>query len=142
MKVTRSKLALCQILYVPSLRLCAVQPLQPTLPLAVFWSTTSVYSALSIKVSTAQPLLQACIAVCVACGRKQQKQPQSVCCMLQAAVSGPNASTGVDHDHIVSTRTYDLMITYDKYYQVPRFWLVGYDENRQPLKSGQVWNGI
>lgn len=36
------------------------------------------------------------------------------------------------------TRTYDLMITYDKYYQVPRFWLVGYDENRLPLKPVQV----
>ncbi len=57
---------------------------------------------------------------------------------MQAAVPGPDASTGADHDHIVSTRTYDLMITYDKYYQVPRFWLVGYDENRQPLKSSQV----
>ena len=57
---------------------------------------------------------------------------------MQAAVPGPDTSTGADHDHIVSTRTYDLMITYDKYYQVPRFWLVGYDENRQPLKSSQV----
>ena len=36
------------------------------------------------------------------------------------------------------TRTYDLMITYDKYYQVPRFWLVGYDESRQPLKPAEV----
>ena len=58
--------------------------------------------------------------------------------VMQAAVPGPDTSTGADHDHIVSTRTYDLMITYDKYYQVPRFWLVGYDENRQPLKSSQV----
>ena len=30
------------------------------------------------------------------------------------------------------------MISYDKYYQVPRFWLVGYDEDRQPLKASQV----
>lgn len=58
--------------------------------------------------------------------------------MAQAAVPGPKAGTGADQDHVVSTRTYDLMITYDKYYQVPRFWLVGYDENRQPLKPGQV----
>ena len=33
------------------------------------------------------------------------------------------------------------MITYDKYYQVPRFWLIGYDEDRQPLKASQVCNG-
>ncbi len=36
------------------------------------------------------------------------------------------------------TRTYDLLISYDKYYQVPRFWLVGYDEQRQPLTPKQV----
>jgi hypothetical protein len=29
---------------------------------------------------------------------------------------------------IVHTRTYDLHITYDKYYQTPRLWLFGYDE--------------
>lgn len=29
---------------------------------------------------------------------------------------------------IVSCRTYDLHITYDKYYQTPRLWLTGYDE--------------
>ncbi len=29
---------------------------------------------------------------------------------------------------IVQTRTYDLHITYDKYYQTPRLWLFGYDE--------------
>ena len=29
---------------------------------------------------------------------------------------------------ILSTRTYDLNITYDKYYQTPRLWLFGYDE--------------
>ena len=31
---------------------------------------------------------------------------------------------------IVCTRTYDLNITYDKYYQTPRLWLTGYNENR------------
>ena len=29
---------------------------------------------------------------------------------------------------IIQTRTYDLHITYDKYYQTPRLWLSGYDE--------------
>ena len=32
---------------------------------------------------------------------------------------------------ILATRTYDLNITYDKYYQTPRLWLFGYDENRK-----------
>lgn len=29
---------------------------------------------------------------------------------------------------IVSTRTYDLSVTYDTYFQTPRLWLFGYDE--------------
>lgn len=33
-------------------------------------------------------------------------------------------------DAILQTRTYDLYITYDKYYQTPRLWLFGYDEVR------------
>lgn len=41
----------------------------------------------------------------------------------QEANSSPNAEAG-----IVPTRTYDLNITYDKYYQTPRLWLFGYDE--------------
>lgn len=30
------------------------------------------------------------------------------------------------------------MISYDKFHAVPRTWLVGYDEDRQPLKPEQV----
>lgn len=33
-----------------------------------------------------------------------------------------------DGGEIIHTRTYDLHITYDKYYQTPRLWLTGYDE--------------
>jgi ubiquitin-like-conjugating enzyme ATG3 len=32
------------------------------------------------------------------------------------------------NESIVTTRTYDITITYDKYYQTPRVWLFGYDE--------------
>ena len=41
---------------------------------------------------------------------------------------------------IVCTRTYDLNITYDKYYQTPRLWLTGYNENRNvfPLLEN-IW---
>lgn len=38
-------------------------------------------------------------------------------------------------DAILQTRTYDLYITYDKYYQTPRLWLFGYDE----VCTGQKW---
>lgn len=40
---------------------------------------------------------------------------------------------------IVSTRTYDLNITYDKYYQTPRLWLFGYDENRKALTVDEMY---
>jgi len=32
--------------------------------------------------------------------------------------------------NLLSVRTYDVLITYDKYYQTPRLWLIGYDEVR------------
>lgn len=38
-------------------------------------------------------------------------------------------------DAILQTRTYDLYITYDKYYQTPRLWLFGYDEVRISRES-------
>ena len=37
-----------------------------------------------------------------------------------AAVASSSAE-----DNVLRTRTYDLSITYDKYYQTPRFWLFG-----------------
>lgn len=54
----------------------------------------------------------------------------------------PTASTAVDdggNDNIVRTRTYDLHITYDKYYQVPRLWLVGYNEAGGALTVEQMY---
>lgn len=39
-------------------------------------------------------------------------------------------------------RTYDLSITYDKYYQTPRVFLFGYDEQRNPLSSAQIFQDI
>lgn len=43
---------------------------------------------------------------------------------LQKVDSTGGGATG----EILQTRTYDLNITYDKYYQTPRMWLYGYDE--------------
>lgn len=55
-----------------------------------------------------------------------------------AAASVPDSS----ESHIVPTRTYDLNITYDKYYQTPRLWLTGYDEQRKPLSIDQMYSDI
>jgi len=45
-------------------------------------------------------------------------------------------------DNILKTRTYDLSITYDKYYQTPRVWLFGYDEHRNPLTQEQIFEDM
>lgn len=45
-------------------------------------------------------------------------------------------------DNIVRSRTYDVSISYDKYYQCGRIWLYGYSEERQPLTSEQVLEDI
>lgn len=47
-----------------------------------------------------------------------------------------------DDDNILRTRTYDISITYDKYYQTPRVWLTGYDESRTPLKPELVLDDV
>ena len=41
--------------------------------------------------------------------------------------STPEGAVGGDTG-VVQTRTYDLNITYDKFYQTPRLWLFGYNE--------------
>lgn len=53
----------------------------------------------------------------------------------------PKAEPGSEDD-ILQTRTYDLYITYDKYYQTPRLWLFGYNEDRQPLTVEQMYEDI
>ena len=43
---------------------------------------------------------------------------------------------------ILKTRRYDLSITYDKYYQSPRMWLFGYNEQGLPLSSDEIFQDI
>lgn len=52
------------------------------------------------------------------------------------------AETSDTENQVIHTRTYDLHITYDKYYQTPRLWVVGYDENRQPLSVEQMYEDV
>merc|ERR1719312_37099 len=42
----------------------------------------------------------------------------------------------------VNMRSYDLYITYDRYYQTPRMWLFGYNETRQPLTIEETYEDI
>ncbi|KAF8639487.1 hypothetical protein AX17_001393 [Amanita inopinata Kibby_2008] len=45
-------------------------------------------------------------------------------------------------DNLLQVRTYDVMISYDKYYQTPRVWLIGYDEHRTPLAPSHIFQDI
>ncbi|KAL8199703.1 hypothetical protein R6Q57_013271 [Mikania cordata] len=47
-----------------------------------------------------------------------------------------------DDDNILRTRTYDVSITYDKYYQTPRIWLTGYDESNMLLEPELVLEDV
>lgn len=52
------------------------------------------------------------------------------------AVPTTEGDGGAPGDGILQTRTYDLYVTYDKYYQTPRLWLFGYSEvSRKVNKS-------
>ena len=61
---------------------------------------------------------------------------------LPAGGGGAYLTAKEPEDNIVHTRSYDLSLTYDKYYQTPRVWLFGYDEERSPLAPPQIFEDI
>lgn len=52
-------------------------------------------------------------------------------------VQAQNLDMGIE-----KTRTYDLSITYDKFYQTPRLWLTGYDEEGLPLTIEKMYDDL
>ena len=50
--------------------------------------------------------------------------------------------TEVKGMEMISTRTYDISITYDFYYQTPRLWLFGYNEKGTPLTQSEMFEDI
>lgn len=54
-----------------------------------------------------------------------------------------NSAAG-DNSNIMKVRTYDLSITYDKYYQTPRVWMMGYEssDSSQPLTGEQMFQDV
>ncbi|KAH7967084.1 hypothetical protein HPB49_022504 [Dermacentor silvarum] len=60
----------------------------------------------------------------------------------KTTAAGGDSQPGSLDGAIVSTRTYDLNITYDNYYRTPRLWLYGYDEKRQPLSMEAMYEDI
>lgn len=50
-----------------------------------------------------------------------------------------NATELTPEDRDIPTRTYDLAITYDKYWQTPRLWIMAaFDEDGQPICASSV----
>lgn len=48
--------------------------------------------------------------------------------LIVVQISDASREVEVAKGNLLQVRTYDVMITYDKYYQTPRVWLSGYDE--------------
>lgn len=72
-------------------------------------------------------------------GMLEQDDPSVIQTSKKSSIAlSPGGSIG-DGGEILQTRTYDLHITYDKYYQTPRLWLTGYDESRQPLTVEEMY---
>jgi ubiquitin-like-conjugating enzyme ATG3 len=44
--------------------------------------------------------------------------------------------------YIQRVRTYDISITYDKYYQTPKVWILGYSSEGTPLSTEQMFQDI
>jgi ubiquitin-like-conjugating enzyme ATG3 len=47
-----------------------------------------------------------------------------------------------EEDHTVKVRTYDLSITYDKYYQTPRIWMTGKSATGSPLTAKETMEDV
>lgn len=55
----------------------------------------------------------------------------------EAALPPSAPNTGV-----LATRTYDLTITFDRFYSTPHVWLFGYNERNQPLQKEEIFEDI
>lgn len=62
--------------------------------------------------------------------------------LIQRATEQTTEGEKPEGDEIVRTRTYDLHITYDKYYQTPRLWLIGYNESHFLLTVDQMYEDV
>mmetsp|Transcript_10199 Transcript_10199/g.15003 ORF Transcript_10199/g.15003 Transcript_10199/m.15003 type:complete len:245 (+) Transcript_10199:106-840(+) len=66
----------------------------------------------------------------------------------EAAIATSEANpvgTNDEDDNIIKVRTYDLSITYDKYYQTPRVWMMGYAAGTgasQPLTGDEMMQDV
>jgi ubiquitin-like-conjugating enzyme ATG3 len=58
------------------------------------------------------------------------------------AAAGGGFVVAAPDDSELRMRKYDLSITYDPYYMVPRLWLFGYDKDGRPLTKEEVYGDV
>lgn len=79
----------------------------------------------------------------LAVGVEEQDDPATAAPLtLPQSTSTTSHAASADNGKLLSVRKYDCIITYDKYYQTPRMWLVGYDEHGVPLKPAQIFEDV
>ncbi len=64
--------------------------------------------------------------------------------VLQDDVAATTTATSHNEEesNLIKVRTYDVSISYDKYYQTPRVWMLGYDAEGQPLTGKQMLEDV
>ena len=64
--------------------------------------------------------------------------------VMEDEAAAPTPSSFTKGDNIMKVRTYDLSITYDKYYQTPRVWMIGYASagSSQPLTGNEMFQDV
>lgn len=75
-------------------------------------------------------------------GGVEEEDDPATAAIPTVANPASTSGSGADNGKLLSVRKYDCIITYDKYYQTPRMWLVGYDEHGVPLKPAQIFEDV
>ncbi|OCB89354.1 hypothetical protein A7U60_g3444 [Sanghuangporus baumii] len=74
----------------------------------------------------------------------EEEKDEATAAPVKPLVSKAADSNAIEpaRGNLLQVRTYDVMITYDKFYQTPAIWLLGYDENGTPLKPAQIFQDV
>lgn len=71
-----------------------------------------------------------------------QMTPDGQATTAGTAAGGSSSSNNNNNTALLRVRTYDVSITYDKYYQTPRVWMTGRDPHDQPLTAAQTMEDV
>ena len=64
--------------------------------------------------------------------------------VTSTSTTNPSNNTSSNNSNVLKVRSYDVSITYDKYYQTPRVWLMGYtdDGTNKPLTGNEMMQDV